>query len=127
MRKLVFLFAAAVTAVSGQPRIRLSNPDTLHKPTGYSHVAEVLSGKIVYIAGQVSLDRSGTLVGKDDFRAQAKQVFENLKTALEAAGGTFNDVVKLNYYALDLTHLPDLSEIRDHYINTKSPPASTAG
>ncbi len=126
MKKSLFLFAVTVAVVSGQARIRLSNPDTMHKPAGYSHVGEVLIGKIVYIAGQVSLDRSGTLVGKDDFRAQAKQVFENLKTALEAAGGTFNDVVKLNYYAVDLTHLPDLREIRDHYINTKSPPASTA-
>jgi enamine deaminase RidA (YjgF/YER057c/UK114 family) len=126
MMKSALLFAVTVAAASAQPRIRLSNPDTLHKPAGYSHVGEVLSGKVVYIAGQVALDRSGTLVGKDDFRAQTKQVFENLKAALEAAGGSFNDVIKLNYYSVDLTHLPDLREIRDQYINTKSPPASTA-
>ena len=126
MRKLAFLFTAAVAAASAQPRIRLSNPDTIHKPTGYSHVGEVLSGKIVYIAGQVALDRSGNLVGKDDFRAQTQQVFENLKAAIAAAGGDFNDVVKLNYYSVDLLHLPDIREVRDKFINTKNPPASTA-
>jgi enamine deaminase RidA (YjgF/YER057c/UK114 family) len=71
------------------PRLR-PNHESGHKPAGYSHVGEVLSGKVVYIAGQVALDRSGTLVGKDDFRAQTKQVFENLKAALEAAGGSFS-------------------------------------
>lgn len=72
------------------------------KPTvGYSQVAEVTSGKIVYIAGQVALDRSGNLVGKDDFQVQVQQVFENLKAAVEAAGGDFKSVIKLNYYCAE--------------------------
>jgi enamine deaminase RidA (YjgF/YER057c/UK114 family) len=121
-----FFFAAAVAGVSAQPRIRLFNPDTLHKPTGYSHVGEVLGGKVVFIAGQVALDHSGNLVGKDDFKAQTRQVFESLKAAIAAAGGDFNDVVKLNYYAVDLLHLPDIREVRDKFINTRNPPASTA-
>src|SRR5258708_15084071 len=126
MRTFAFSFTAAIAAVSAQPRIRLFNPDTLHKPTGYSHVGEVLGGKVVYIAGQVAIDQSGTLVGKDDFRAQTQQVFENLKAAIQAAGGDFNDVVKLNYYSVDLSHLPEIREVRDKFINTKNPPASTA-
>jgi 2-iminobutanoate/2-iminopropanoate deaminase len=60
-------------------------------------VAEVVSGKLVYTAGQVAVDPSGNLVGKDDFRKQVRQVFENLKSAVEAAGGTFNNIIKLNY------------------------------
>jgi len=119
-------FVALVPLRSAGPRIRLFNPATIAKPTGYSHVGEVLGGKVVYIAGQVALDRSGALVGKDDFRAQTQQVFENLKAAVVAAGGDFNDVIKLNYYCVDLSHLPEVREVRDKYINTNSPPASTA-
>jgi enamine deaminase RidA (YjgF/YER057c/UK114 family) len=108
---------------------RVFNPDSMAKPTaGYSQVAEVTGGKIVYIAGQVSLDKSGNLVGKDDFRAQVQQVFENLKAAVQAAGGDFNSVIKLNYYcaeSVDASQLPVLREIRDKYVNTANPPTST--
>jgi enamine deaminase RidA (YjgF/YER057c/UK114 family) len=105
------------------------NPETMAKPTaGYSHVAEVTGGKLIYIAGQVAIDRSGNLVGKDDFRAQVQQVFENLKSAVEASGGNFHDVVKLNYYcaeSVDPAMVPVVREIRDKYVNTANPPVST--
>jgi enamine deaminase RidA (YjgF/YER057c/UK114 family) len=108
---------------------RIFNPDTLAKPTaGYSQVAEVGDGKIVYIAGQVAMDRAGNLVGKGDFRAQVQQVFENLKAAVEASGGSFHDVIKLNYYcaeSVDPNLLPATREIRDKYVNTANPPTST--
>jgi enamine deaminase RidA (YjgF/YER057c/UK114 family) len=104
---------------------RLFNPETMAKPVaGYSQVAEVTGGKLVYIAGQVALDKSGTLVGKDDFPAQVEQVFKNLK----AAGGDFNDVIKLNFYcaeSVDPALIPQVRGIRDQYVNTQNPPAST--
>jgi enamine deaminase RidA (YjgF/YER057c/UK114 family) len=81
---------------------------------------------MIYIAGQVALDAAGHVVGPGDVRAQARQVFENLKAALEAAGATFADVIKLNFYLLDVAHLPALREVRDAYVNTQRPPASTA-
>ena len=112
---------------NAQP-FRIFNPDSIAKPTGYSHVAEVNGGKIVYIAGQVALDKSGNLVGKDDFRAQVQQVFENLKAAVEAAGGDFNSVVKLNYYCaenVDPAQITVVREVRDKYVNTANPPVST--
>lgn len=109
--------------------VKLHNPAELHKPFGYSHVAEVTSGKLIYIAGQVALDAAGNLVGKDDFAAQTRQVFENLKSALAAAGARFQNVIKLNYYCADsidpAVHLQTLREIRDGCINTAAPPAST--
>jgi enamine deaminase RidA (YjgF/YER057c/UK114 family) len=80
----------------------------------------------VYIAGQVALDPTGALVGPGDIRAQARQVFDNLKAALQAVGAGFEEVVKLNYYLLDATHLPVVREVRDEYVNTQQPPASTA-
>lgn len=108
---------------------RIFNPDTLAKPTaGYSHIAEVTDGKLVYIAGQVAIDRSGNTVGKDDFRAQVQQVFENLKAAVEASGGDFHNIIKLNYYcseAVDAAQVPVVREIRDKYVNTANPPVST--
>jgi 2-iminobutanoate/2-iminopropanoate deaminase len=101
-------------------------PDTMPKSIGYSQLAVVKGGTVVFIAGQVALDKSGNVVGKDDVKAQIQQVFENLKAAVETAGGSFNDVVKLNSYFLDLSHLPEFREVRDKYINVKNPPASTA-
>lgn len=101
-------------------------PDTMAKSVGYSQTAKVTAGAVVFIAGQVALDKSGNVVGKDDCRAQLQQIFENLKAAVEAAGGTFHDVIKLNSYFLDLSHLAEFREVRDKYVNLKNPPASTA-
>jgi enamine deaminase RidA (YjgF/YER057c/UK114 family) len=102
------------------------NPEAMHPPTGYTHVVEVTAGRPVYIAGQVALDRSGVVVGPGDIRAQARQVFDNLQTALHAVGASFEQVVKLNYYLVDATQLPVVREVRDEYVNTQQPPASTA-
>jgi enamine deaminase RidA (YjgF/YER057c/UK114 family) len=111
------------------PDIRLFNPPTLVKPVaGYSQVAVVNEGKMVYISGQVALDASGQLVGKDDFLAQAEQIYKNLQAAVEAAGGTFHNVIKLNFYCVDSVDpalIPGIREIRDKYVNTHNPPAST--
>src|SRR5262249_23356469 len=80
---------------------RFINPDTLSKPPGYTHVVEATTpGRIVYIAGQLGIDREGKL--SSDFRLQAVQTFENLKNALAAVGGQFQHVVKLNNYFVDM-------------------------
>jgi enamine deaminase RidA (YjgF/YER057c/UK114 family) len=105
---------------------RFINPETVHPPFGYSHVVEVTAGRPVYIAGQVALDPTGGLVGADDIRAQTRQVFDNLRAALEAVGAGFEQVVKLDFYLVDATHLPVMREVRDQYVNTRQPPASTA-
>ncbi len=104
---------------------RFINPSTLATPSGYTHVVEITGGRTVFIAGQVALDPSGQIVGRDDFRTQAQQVFENLKAALAAVGTDFTHVVKLNMYIVDMSQLPTLREVRDCYVNTQNPPAST--
>ena len=106
--------------------VQLLIPETMPRSVGYSQLAIVGGGKLVFISGQVALDKSGNLVGKDDFRVQLQQVFENLKAAVEAAGGTFHDVIKLNSYLLDMSHVAEFREVRDKYIDVKNPPASTA-
>lgn len=80
---------------------------------------------MIFLAGQIALDASGNLVGRGDFRAQAQQVFENIKTALATVGADFSHVVKLNIYMVDRSQLPLLREVRDLYVNTQTPPAST--
>jgi enamine deaminase RidA (YjgF/YER057c/UK114 family) len=95
-------------------------------PTGYSHVALVEGGRLVFIAGQIAKDPSGEIVGKGDYRLQADQVFQNIGRALESVGASFDDLVKLTYFLRDAAHLPEVREVRDRYINTKRPPASTA-
>lgn len=106
---------------------RFFNPPTLYKPPGYSHVVEIRGpGRIVYIAGQLGLDAQGKLVGAPgDFGAQVTQAFENVKLALSAVGAGFGDIVKLNNYLTDMSHLPVLREVRDRYVNVSAPPAST--
>lgn len=107
--------------------LRFLNPATMSKPPGYTHVVEAAGpGRIVYIAGQLGTDMGGKIVGQaGDFRAQAVQTFENLKAALAAVGATFRDVVKMNNYLTDISHVPILREVRDSYVNTADPPAST--
>lgn len=105
--------------------IRFINPPTLSTPPGYTHVVELTRGHTVFISGQIALDQSGNVVGPSDFRAQAQQIFANLKAALGAVGADFTHVVKLNMYVVDMSQLPILREVRDRYINTEHPPAST--
>ena len=69
------------------------NPETMHHPAGYTHVVEVTAGRPVYIAGQVAFDQAGALAGPGDIRAQARQVFENLRAALSSVGAGFEQVV----------------------------------
>ena len=108
------------------PTASFVNPEGIHRPTGYTHVVEVTAGRPVYVSGQVALDPSGALVGEGDLRAQARQVFENLRVALEAVGAGFDQVVKLNLYLLDAAQLPVVREVRDQYVDVRQPPASTA-
>ena len=59
-------------------------------------------------------------------RTQTRQLFDNLRAALQAVGAGFEQVVKLTYYLVDATQLPIVREVRDQYINIQQPPASTA-
>src|SRR5712691_8868432 len=111
------------TCVSALQHYR--TPDGLAPGPGYSH-AVTGRGRWVATAGQVALDDAGKLVGPGDFEAQARQVFANLARALAAAGASFADVIKLNYYVTDISQLPVVRAIRDEYVDTSRPPASTA-
>jgi enamine deaminase RidA (YjgF/YER057c/UK114 family) len=106
---------------------RFLNPPAIPAPRGYSHVVETKGpSRTIYLAGQLGMTADGKFAGSPgDFRAQAVQCFENIKAALAAVGATFEHVVKLNNYLVDMAHLPIYLEVRDRYVDTKNPPAST--
>jgi reactive intermediate/imine deaminase len=99
-------------------------PDGLPPVNGYSH-AVAFSGRMVAVSGQVPLDVEGKLVGKDDPRAQARQVFGNVTTALAAAGADMDQVVKLTIYLTDIDDLEAVRQVRNEFISPDRPPAST--
>jgi enamine deaminase RidA (YjgF/YER057c/UK114 family) len=92
---------------------------------GYTHVVAG-AGRLIAISGQIALDETGQLVGPGDAEAQARQVFENLRRCLAAAGATFDDVLKLTTFVTDMASLPAIRRVRDTFVDTAEPPASTA-
>lgn len=121
----LILFVLAILPASAQNEFL--KPDGLAPGRGYTHVVVAKPGKLVILSGQVANNPQGQLVGKGDLKAQTTQVFENIKTALSAAGATFNDVVKITYYVRDFkpTDLAAIRAVRESYVNTAAPPAST--
>jgi 2-iminobutanoate/2-iminopropanoate deaminase len=131
MKKIAWLPALLISLTafsqSKDPLVQLINPPAVAIPKGYSQASILDLGncKMVIISGQVALDRKGNLVGKDDTGKQAEQVFQNIKSIVEAAGGTMNHLVKLGYFITDVGQIQTIRNIRDKYINTQFPPAST--
>ena len=100
-------------------------PDGVAPGNGYTNVVTG-TGRLIAVSGQVALAADGTVVGRGDPEAQARQVFENLRRCLAAAGASFADVIKLTYFLTDVAHLPVIRGVRDQYVDTAAPPASTA-
>ncbi|MGH6663407.1 MAG: RidA family protein [Pseudolabrys sp.] len=107
--------------------VRFSDPKTMAKPPGYSYVVEATGpNRLIFIAGQLGLDLDNKLVGApSDFAAQADKAIDNLKLALADAGATIKDVVKINNYLVDMSHIGLFREVRDRHFNMAAPPAST--
>ena len=81
----------------------------------YSHVVVVEGRRTIFIAGQLARDRQGNVVGKSDMRAQIRQVGENLKAALAAAGASLNDLVKTTTYVTDIEEFFKHVDVRMEY------------
>jgi enamine deaminase RidA (YjgF/YER057c/UK114 family) len=109
-----------------KPAITRINPPELGAPPGYSQVVEVAASRIVFIAGQTALDRDGNLIGKNDFAAQAAQVFRNLAIALEASRCTAANLVKLTVFLTDMNNLGLYREARNRFFASVTPHAAPA-
>jgi enamine deaminase RidA (YjgF/YER057c/UK114 family) len=114
-------------ATPKSPAVRFINPAGLAKSPRYSHVAEVTRGRLILISGQVAQDANGKSVGTGDMAAQTRQVFENLKVALAAAGASYKDVVKLTSFIVDISkNIDAYRTVREEYLRgLAAPPAST--
>ncbi|WP_373516443.1 RidA family protein [Pricia sp.] len=105
------------------------NPKTLFdsRPHGFSQVVVARPGKMAFISGQVAWDANLNIVGKNDLASQTKKSLGNLKTAMEAAGGTLEDIVMLRIYKVNYQKEDGavISQILKEYFNTQNLPAST--
>ena len=99
-------------------------PAGMSRPTGYSYAVKK-GGTPVFIAGQVALDADGKLVGEGDASAQTEQVYRNLRTVVEACGGTMDDIVKITVYTTDIAHRPAIASVRERAFPSGQYPAST--
>jgi enamine deaminase RidA (YjgF/YER057c/UK114 family) len=89
------------------PDIKILNPDTLGKPLGqYSQITRVKASEFLFIAGQLATDKSGKVVGADDFDAQCGQVFANIEAALTSQGASFANVVEFTTYLVHSQDIP---------------------
>ncbi|NQU13000.1 MAG: RidA family protein [Desulfobacteraceae bacterium] len=82
-------------------------------------------GSLVFTAGQVALDREGNLVGKDDVKAQTRQVLENLKAVLEEGGATLADVMKTTVFLADIGYFAEMNEVYSEFFGNQKPARST--
>ncbi|MBP6519229.1 RidA family protein [Shewanella sp.] len=91
----------------------------------YSQAVKV--GSTVYLSGQIPLVPSTMQIVSDDFEAQVVQVFENLTAVCTVAGGSINDIVKLNIFLIDLSHFAKVNEIMSRYFSQPYPARAAIG
>jgi len=92
--------------------IKIINPDTLGKPLGqYSQITRVKASEFIYIAGQVGVDKNGTLAG-EDFDAQCAQTFANIEAALKSCGAGWGNVVEFTTYLVHSQDIPKFMKFR---------------
>ena len=103
---------------------QIINPPKMAPPTGYSYAVKK-SGTPVFISGQVALDAEGKLVGEGDAAAQTEQVFRNLRSVVEACGGTMDDIVKITIFVTDPAYRPAVAAARQKHFKEGEYPAST--
>lgn len=103
---------------------QIINPASMAPPTGYSYAVKK-RGTPVFISGQVGLTADGRLAGEGDIGAQTEQAFQNLRTVVEACGGSMDDVVKITVFVTDATFRPTVAAARQRYFTAGEYPAST--
>jgi len=116
---------AAVRPSGPQFSVRYSCPARLYDPKAFSHVVEVVGGRLVFISGQVPVDSQRQLSSKV-FREQVRKVYDNLEIALKSVGAGFENVVKTTNYLTNIAQAKDFREAREElFAHLKTRPAST--
>jgi enamine deaminase RidA (YjgF/YER057c/UK114 family) len=124
-RLSLLLFVLLWSACSA-PRPQYLNPFPI-KPTGYTHAVITDNQRLLFISGQVPTNEKGEIIGKGDLEAQTRQVFENLKTILQASGSDFAHVIKTTTFVKNYKpeDIPVIRKVCSAYYSTGEPPAST--
>ena len=100
--------------------------DRIGKPTGHFSQATVAEarGRLVFISGMTARKADGAIAGVGDIEAQTRQVCENIKSAVETAGGTMDDICRVDVYVRNIEHFDKIHKVRREYFKAP-PPAST--
>jgi 2-iminobutanoate/2-iminopropanoate deaminase len=100
--------------------------EKLRQPNGHFSQATVIAarGKLVFISGMTARRSDGTIAGIGDIEAQTRQVCENIEAAVEAAGGTMDDIVRVDVYVRNMEHFEKIHKVRREYFRAPAP-AST--
>src|SRR3954466_5317109 len=100
--------------------------DRIRQPSGhFSHAISVdAKGRLVFISGMTARRADGSIAGVGNIEAQTRQVCENLKAAVEAAGGTLDDICRVDVYVRNIEHLDAIHKVRREYFKAPAP-AST--
>src|SRR4051812_6551448 len=111
------------SAVMGKREIRSAK---LRAPSGhFSQAIEVeAKGRLVFLSGMTARRADGTIAGVGDIEAQTRQVCDNLKAAVEAAGGTMDDICRVDVYVRNMEHFDKIHAVRREYFKAPAP-AST--
>lgn len=109
-------------AAAQQDRVQIHLDAPRLKTATFSPGVKV--GKLLFVSGQISIDPNGNIVGRGDFSAQCKQVFDNMGLVLEKAGASYSDVVKINTFLTDMRNYQAFAQIRGQYFS-RDFPAST--
>ncbi|MEW6453158.1 MAG: RidA family protein [Pseudomonadota bacterium] len=107
------------------PRKQVSSPK-IRQPNGHFSQATMIEakGRLVFISGMTSRRADGTIAGIGNIKEQTKQVCENVKAAVEAAGGTMDDICRVDVYVRNMEHFDAIHEVRREYFKAPAP-AST--
>jgi reactive intermediate/imine deaminase len=100
--------------------------DRIGPPSGHFSQATMVEakGRLVFISGMLAKGPDGRIVGVGDIAAQTRQVCENLKAAVEEAGGTLDDICRVDVYVRNMEHFDKIHEVRRAYFSAPAP-AST--
>jgi 2-iminobutanoate/2-iminopropanoate deaminase len=100
--------------------------EKIRQPSGHFSQATVIEarGKLVFISGMTARRADGSIAGVGDIEVQTRQVCENLKAAVEAAGGSMDDIVRVDVYVRNMEHFDAIHKVRRQYFKAPAP-AST--
>src|SRR6476661_4506363 len=104
------------------PKKQISS-DKISKPNGHFSQATVTEarGRIVFISGMTARRPDGSIAGIGDIEAQTRQVCENVRAAVEAAGGTLDDICRVDVYVRNMEHLAPIHKVRREYFPSPPP------